>query len=188
MPYDATEEGEITTTEVDASGEVLCTVDACGEETLAAVRLRCQLGMRARPLDADADGGADCTFERNGDEAEVTHAVDRAVTGKLGALPKGASQVHSLGPAPQTVTLTDDSILIGNNAAPRAARVGDEVQVTLYMVTAPLGLAGATVVIGILPTLPAPPPPPPAVVTPVTVKGTVTKGSSLVKVAGNSVS
>jgi len=134
MPYDASEEADIKSTTVDDIGEVLCKLDTSGGEEIENARLRSPMGARARPLDATDEDGADALFQRNGDEAEVLLSVDRAVVDKLhqllGELPKGSYQIHSLGNEPQTITLKDDRIQIGNSpdGEKAAARVDDHVK------------------------------------------------------------
>ncbi len=114
MAYDPTEEGELLKTEMDDSGELRCTVRAAGEELIEGARLRFPPGLRARLMNSDE--GADCVFSRNGDDAEVLHAVDRAVTLALGDYDPGTCQLYSLGSHPQCIEIGDLLIIVGKKA------------------------------------------------------------------------
>lgn len=201
MALDPAEEGEILSTTLDDSGEVRCKVDASGGEEIPDVRLRMPLGTRARPEDGDNDGGADCLFQRNGDEAEVLISVDRGVVDKLhqmlGELPKGSFQVHSLGTSPQSVTLKDGRIQIGNSTdgEKSAARVDDHVdcgKLNLVVVgpklevfyLAPGGVPPGVKVLGLTLAAMGDVIDFPAANFTVNLEGKIDKGSKLVKIAG----
>ena len=172
MPLDVTEEGVILSTKMDDSGEVLATiegveVDGQEAERLADCRILQPLGLRSRPRDNQAG----CHFAQNGDEIEILHCSDRDATDALGSLDAGTTQIHSVGPSPQAVEVKDNKIKVGKNAQKKAARVDDEVEVTLYYTTTVV--AGSTVVAALSPTPPG---------TPLTLKGRITKGSDLVDI------
>lgn len=117
--------GEVTSISVDASGEMVATIEFA-DRPRSNVRIRQQAGFQSRPTNDSI--GHDAIALRDGQLCEILSVVDRDATGKLTELPSGASRIHSLGSAPQTITVEDKKIAVGKNAQRGAAREDDEVR------------------------------------------------------------
>ncbi len=120
------DEGEVKSTALDDSGEVVCKILLPGGQLIEGVRLRLPAGFQAMPV--DDDDGHDALALRDGDLVEVLTAVDREVTKALPKLQKGQTRIHSLEKLKaQLISILANEILVGKDATRGGARLNDEV-------------------------------------------------------------
>jgi len=126
MSQQVIDEGEITNTRHDDSGELLCDVIVPGMSTpLRGVRLRLPMGLQARLFDTQRE--ADALVLRDGPLAEVVTAVDRQATSELPKLESGQTRLHSLDPDPQLISILSTLIALGRNAKKGVVREDDKI-------------------------------------------------------------